>query len=467
MKSLSFSIIVTMFLMISDSGYGQGELSFDKIRIAGAASVELKQGENNSITSGDENSVPGTALYTVTSDGWLVVNGRKGDELNVTARRIRKIDIAGAGKLESDGQISEKEIDILVSGVGKVELDLQSEKVHASISGTGKIELKGSTNNLDIDISGAGKVDAEQLRTASCNANISGSGKCLLNVTDVLTTNISGSGSVYYVSLPATVNKNISGSGKVADANTNVQDTTKISFGKRKLLIVDEAGKNIRQGFKESVMSKPSKVKSHWAGFELGVNMLADSDYKTSAPEGYDFLKLKTGKSIAVNFNMVDFEIDLYRKNIMLVTGLGFTINNYRFKSQSYLLPGTDSVIAFMDPSVDVKKNKLVVNYITVPLLLEFNTSRNPDRTVHFAAGIIGGLRVGSHVKLVKEINGDNTKSKTRDDFNLNPWRYDATVRLGYRNFTVFGSYGLAGLFKNDIKPELNPVTVGVRLAGW
>jgi hypothetical protein len=462
MKTISklTAILVTLFAM---SANGQTEFNFDKIKIAGSASVELKQGETNAVSG--EGDVKG--VYTMGDNGWLIINGKKGDEIAVTARQIKKIDLAGSGKLETEGVFKADKIDILVSGIGKVEMDLDVTEVESKISGTGKIELKGKADQLRIDISGAGKVDAENLKSKNGIVNISGSGKCLVNVIDELTTNISGSGSVYYVTTPAKLNKNITGIGKVGDANTSVQDTTKIMLRKKKLLLIDDEGENVRQSFKEALSKKSQGLSSHWAGFELGVNMLADSDFNTDAPEGYDYLKLRTEKSIAVNFNLLNYDINLVKKHVMLVTGLGFTINNYRFKSDSYLLPATDSVIAFLDPSIDVKKNKLVANYLTVPLLLEFNTSSNPNRTVHLAMGVIGGLRLGSHVKLVKEVNGDDTKTKIRDDFNLNPWRYDATVRVGYRNFTLFGSYGLTSLFDKDKGPEVSPLTLGVKLVGW
>ena len=116
---------------------------------------------------------------------------------------------------------------------------------------------------------------------------------------------------------------------------------------------------------------------------------------------------------------------------------------------------------------VNLKKNKLVASYLTVPLLIEFNTSSNPRKTVHLAAGVIGGLRVGSHLKLVKEEGNKESKSKSYDDFNLNPFRYDATVRFGFRDFTIFGSYNMAGLFKDNKGPEIYPLTLGIRLVGW
>ena len=151
----------------------------------------------------------------------------------------------------------------------------------------------------------------------------------------------------------------------------------------------------------------------------------------------------------------------------MLVTGIGFSINNFRFNSDAYLAPDADSVVAVSDSSLNLTKNKLVAQYINVPLLIEFNTSENPKRTVHFATGVIGGVRVGSHVKMVKSTNGEESKIKIYDDFNLNPFRCDATVRMGYRNFTVFASYGLLELFKDNKGPDMVPFTAGIKFIGW
>lgn len=467
MKTISKSLLSAALILSMGAATAQTNLSFDKIRVAGSSTVELRQGPANSIAFEDEESTGLERFYSVSNDGWLNVTGKAGDDIIVTAPVITRIDLAGTGKLETDSVFKANEIDLRVSGVGKIEMNLESEKIITLISGAGKVELEGTTNILNIDISGAGKVDAEQMKAKEATINISGSGKSLVNVSDVLTSNISGSGSVYYVARPTTINTNVSGSGKVGDAAVVVKDTTKITMGKIKLLIVDEEGKNVKLEFEDAYNSYKSKLKAHWAGFELGYNLLMDDNFENKAPVGYEYLDQKWEKSIAVNFNLVDYEIDLYRKNIMLVTGLGFTINNYRFSSQSYLVPGVDSVVAYTDPSVNVTKNKLVAQYLTVPLLIEFNTSLNPKKTFHIALGMIGGVRIASHGKLITEKDGDEVKSKYYDQYNLNPWRYDATVRLGYRGFTVFGSYDMAGLFKDNKGPEVYPLTVGLRLVGW
>lgn len=467
MKAINKPFMTAALILAFSAVNAQQDLKFDKVRVAGASSVELKQADFHSVRLESDSSAAPSSLFKVTPDGWITINARAGDDIELTAPMITEVQIAGSGELDVDETFKVNDLKILVSGVGSIDMNVAADKIRTIISGAGKVDLEGSANDLTIEISGSGKVDAEELKVKTCTANISGSGKCLVDVSDVLNANISGSGSVYYAKAPAVVNKNISGIGKVGDANVTVQDTTKVTLGKTKVLIVDDKGKSPRQGFKEMINGDPFKVKSHWAGFELGVNLLMDEDFKTDAPAGYGYLELKPQKSIAINFNLYDLEMKLYRRNIMLITGLGLTINNYRFKSDAVLVPNADSVVAFTNPDINVKKNKLVATYLTIPLLLEFNTSENPKKTFHLAAGVIGGLRIGSHLKVASSYNNDDTKTKYRDDFNLNPWRYDATVRLGYRNFTLFGSYNMAGLFKDKKGPELNTFTAGIKLAGW
>lgn len=114
---------------------------------------------------------------------------------------------------------------------------------------------------MKVDISGAGKIDAENFKVKTCTANISGSGKCLVDVTDELTSNISGSGSVYYISKPTVLNNNITGVGRIGDANTEVKDTTRITLGKTKILIIDDEGSTVRIGFKDTINTEVKKLK--------------------------------------------------------------------------------------------------------------------------------------------------------------------------------------------------------------
>jgi hypothetical protein len=100
-----------------------------------------------------------------------------------------------------------------------------------------------------------------------------------------------------------------------------------------------------------------------------------------------------------------------------------------------------------------------------VPLMLQFDTKKlHKKNTFHIAAGVVGSLKIGSYTKQVTEIDGTKFKPHTKDDFNLNQFRYAAMVRVGYGWFDVFASYSLNTLFKKGQGPELYPFTVGITL---
>lgn len=87
--------------------------------------------------------------------------------------------------------------------------------VTTKLSGSGSITLEGYCQNFESQISGSGKIHGYALVANSANATISGSGDLEIFVNNTLTANISGSGSVRYKGNPPIVNSNISGSGRV------------------------------------------------------------------------------------------------------------------------------------------------------------------------------------------------------------------------------------------------------------
>ena len=77
------------------------------------------------------------------------------------------------------------------------------------------------------------------------------------------------------------------------------------------------------------------------------------------------------------------------------------------------------------------------------------------------------GYRLGSKTKQKYEENDKTQKVKDRNDYNLNDFRLNAVVRLGYGDFTVFASYSLTELFEDNKGPELYPFTVGISLVSF
>jgi hypothetical protein len=255
-------------------------------------------------------------------------------------------------------------------------------------------------------------------------------------------------------------------------------DTTKIKIGKKEVSIFDvdeETEIRVRTIDRSDVsddmrhrMSKVRKFKGHWAGFEMGFNNYVNSDFSTSLDPSMDFMELRASKSLNVNINFMQYNLRLAGDKIGIVTGLGLEFNDYRFSNSTSIVRDA-GVISEVDLSgLNIEKTKLSTSYLTVPLLLEFQTPQiSRNRRVHLSAGLIGGVKLGSHTKVVYRDSGKKNKDKVKDDFYLSPFRYGLSFRAGYRHLNVFANYYLTPLFENNKGPELYPFSIGFSLIGF
>jgi hypothetical protein len=252
-------------------------------------------------------------------------------------------------------------------------------------------------------------------------------------------------------------------------------DTSRIRIGDTKFLIINEKAakadtSHVREGFtigkdkKKDNDSENDHV--HWQGVEIGFNGLMTSFGSEALSPGYEFLDVNTSRIATLNLNLFEKGLPLYKKYVTLVTGLGLEWNNYYFRKNFTLVPGVDSVVGVYN-STDYIKNKLTTNFINVPLLLEFNTSDNPSKSLHLAAGLVGGYLYRAHTKQKFEEGGETHRRKQSDSFNLSSFRYSATVRLGYGKFNIFANYALSEMFREGSGPEIHPYSVGISLNGF
>ncbi len=244
-------------------------------------------------------------------------------------------------------------------------------------------------------------------------------------------------------------------------------DSTRIRVGNREISIVENNNKSdIHIGrVHDRDHQKWSRFKGHWAGFEWGINNFMDEDFTLSREGDASFMDLNTGRSWDVNLNFAQFSLGFGSSYIGAVTGLGIEFNNYYFDNSNSIDEVDDQVVSRpLEPS-NLSKSKLTTSFLTIPLLIEGqfpNTSR--DRRVFISAGIVTGLKLGSHTKVVYKNDDGKDKSKDKDDFNINPFRYGLTARLGYGCINVFADYYISTMFIKDKGPELHPFSMGLAL---
>lgn len=249
-------------------------------------------------------------------------------------------------------------------------------------------------------------------------------------------------------------------------------DTTRVKLGDLNVTIVEDKDEDSDDDFSDDGVMSDSELKSeltHWGGVDLGVNMLLNSDNKTNLPEGANWLDIDEARSLSWSFNLYEQKIRIVKDYVGIITGVGLTYNSYGLKNNVAIQSNSDSTYAVNIPDslFTFDKNKIRTTYVKVPLMLEFNTSSDPSRTFHIAAGVVGGVRIGSITKQEYKIDDEKHKDRVKDDFNFSPLTLDAAVRIGYGNLTLFANYGLTPLFEDNKGPEVYPVTVGISILPW
>ena len=184
--------------------------------------VILTQGDQESLTiQGSDNIVPliktpvrDGVLY-IETDEPLSISGMDNKNmliLTITVKDLNKMAVSGLGDIQMDS-LNTADLTMTVSGGGRLVLgQLTAENLTVSVSGLGDVDIAGEVLSAKIEIPGGGSIQAPDLKIGTADVNISGLGDATLWVTDRLTGNISGGGSVSYYGDPQ-VDTNVSGLG--------------------------------------------------------------------------------------------------------------------------------------------------------------------------------------------------------------------------------------------------------------
>ena len=264
-------------------------------------------------------------------------------------------------------------------------------------------------------------------------------------------------------------------------------DTTHIRVGKKRIVIVDNGEKTtivIPNGKDKQVYDsflndkdrdykyvyKPSFT-GNWSGFEWGFNGVMDPQYSMNMQGDLRYFEINQARSWNININPVQYSIGFGTDKIGLVTGLGLEFNNYHFRNKNTITVVNGSTVVdnsyVNNTDMNVTRSSLNTTHLVAPLLLEFQipTGRSGNRFI-ISGGVIGGVRLFSKTKIVYEGNIKG-KDKIRNDFNMNPFRYGFTARIGFENISLFANYYVTPLYDESKSDELNPFTIGLRLISF
>lgn len=241
-------------------------------------------------------------------------------------------------------------------------------------------------------------------------------------------------------------------------------DTTRFSVGKRDITVITRTtGEDTKRDVEISDNKDRKKSLTWWNGIDIGVNGILNSDYGFDLGDEFDFLEPNYGASRYIGFNFAEVKGRIIGDYVGITTGMTFQFYNFKYGGANNFVMG-DSIFAVPSGDRNISKNKLRATYFGVPVLLEFNTSVNPDKSLHITAGVIGKVLIGSMYKQKYTEDGSRAKDKEKGELGFNRFGADAVVRIGYGNFSLFSQVGLLPLFDNNNAPDMQTFAVGLAL---
>ena len=452
--------------------------TFNTLVVKGAVDVYVNQTNESGISASASDL---TSLQYSVKNGTLEINGGSEGHIYVHTQGLSRIEVYGNSDVYSSDTLKGSSLAIVNSGAGDATLLLNYTDVDVNVTGSADVKLSGTASNLKADVSGAGDLRAYKMPVSYATVKLSGSGDAQINASKSIQGNVGGAGTLYHQGEPEKMEVEVTGAGEVKKSNALVNgDTTRIKFGNKKIIILDEDGKSKVeigddvivdgeiQNKEEEEKPKKDHPQSIWSGFEMAINGYMNPNNSFNMDSVNSAYSLNYNKSIAVNFNFWEVHGKILKNNIYVTTGLGAEINNYRFDKNVKMLSDTTPTVAVVEAGKDYDKSKLVTGYLNAPLYLTFATNKfSNGKRLSISPGVTAGWKFTSYNKRVVNENGDREKSHNHDDFNLNPFRVNASVRVGYGSFILFANYALTPLFQKNEGPDLTAFSAGIRVVGF
>jgi len=221
--------------------------------------------------------------------------------------------------------------------------------------------------------------------------------------------------------------------------------------------------------------TKPSNLTTNWWIFDIGFSNYTDNtDYSSTGAQGYapgsnkSWFALRNGKSRNVNVWFFMQKLNITKHIVNLKYGLGLELNNYfyeepiRYQKKPLNIPTHPQV--YLDGTVgrNYKKDKLAADYLTVPLMLNFNLTPNRHSGFGFSGGISAGYLLNSRNKT---ITSDEGKEKLKRDFEIRKLKLSYIAELSMGPVRLYGSYAIKSLYERGL--DMTPYNFGFRFSNW
>jgi len=210
-------------------------------------------------------------------------------------------------------------------------------------------------------------------------------------------------------------------------------------------------------------IDEPKTFRVELMSFDIGLNNWLNDNGSFDMQNPYEDMRASNIRSINFGWNIVNAGLNISREKVWLMTGVGIEYNNYRFDRDIDLSRNTD-FLEITTSETNYLKNKLVSQYLSVPLGLHFKSNPDDeDESFDIEAGVQFGYLIGSHQKQ-KWDDGDRQKRKLRGDYHFSDTRMGYYARLGFGGFDIYAKYYPGASFKVGQGPQSSTVCAGITL---
>lgn len=469
-RIISFLALITTFIGCNAQQVQTREVKpFHKIQASGSVNIFFTQSDTASlIVKADKDEI--NNVETKFENGILIISnkGRFLDPVNIYVKNssLSGIETSGAVDLKIFQILKTDSLEINASGSSDIHAKVETHKVKCLQSGASDVSLDGTTDQLESNVSSAASLKGYNLISKNTDIITTGAASAKIYVTDKLVANASGASDIKIKGDPKEVNAESSTASSITKIkevssaqSKSHKDTTVYNWKNKKILVVRKEGDN-----DDFNMDPKENEGKHWRGFALGLNGYLSTD-GMSLPKSSEYMKLDYAHSFNLQFNFMERQFNLHKNYIKLITGMGFDYHSYDLVYNTTLNPDSSFTHGFIDSSntVGYKKNRFRATYLQVPLLFEFNTRNDSYESYHLAIGVIGQYLISSRTRQILSSDGAEYTKVRKDSYNLSPFGLKAHVSFGYKDFQIWGEYGLTPMFQSGHGPELNPIAVGVR----
>ena len=166
------------------------------------------------------------------------------------------------------------------------------------------------------------------------------------------------------------------------------------------------------------------------------------------------------------------YDFPIKKTSLSFAAGLGVStsvtyLNQQRLINTDTGAAGAQATFAPDPVDTNYKRYKFVTTYLTAPFELRyFGNKENRNIGFKAAIGLQIGTLLGAHTKAITSVSGSNIKYKEGTKRYLSPWNFAATARVGWGNLSIFASYNLTNVFKENAGPEITPASAGICITG-